>query len=133
MKLFKEYNRKTLLLKRKPEFPVGIFTLLNNFKTGKSLGARKSKKTQKTKTKPNSLFYSENHAFYRFKTIFQLEIHILHILSSFFYFLAFFFSAFSVNIHFGSYFPSIVLEHSEIKHCAAEEFAGLGPCCIKCS
>lgn len=35
---------KTLLLKREPEFPVGIFATLNNSKTGKSLRARKLKK-----------------------------------------------------------------------------------------
>lgn len=40
----KNTTGKILLLKREPEFPVGIFAILNNSKTGKSLRARKLKK-----------------------------------------------------------------------------------------
>lgn len=37
----KNTTGKILLLKRQPEFPVGIFAILNNSMTGKTLEARK--------------------------------------------------------------------------------------------
>lgn len=82
----------------------------------------------------NSSFNSENHTFIVLKTIFnQKNSSTSHSILINLIFWQFFFSAFSVNIHFCEGFISVVSELLKIKYCAPQEFAELGPCFINCS
>lgn len=123
MKLFKGYNRKTLLLKAKSEFPVGIFTSLNNFKLGKSLGVGELNQM-------NSLFVAvvvKNQILIALRVTSNLDhCRTSNPSSSHFIFWLFFPPVFSAKMHFCSHLVSPALEHSEVSPVLLENLQNWG-------